>query len=306
MVCGPLLPSSRMNALSSPLTSMTLTLTLNPSARQRSTVPCTTACAISIESAFWVTSPCAAAGSEAAANSTEAIRKNRIQNLREECILTRSIEIGGKHMRSLLILVCSLVAAAALLAQNSTLTLDTVERKMPDYIVERLTPEDRVLFDKLMRVGLESAWSLVTAEGYPQNFINELSPLKPNTRMVGRARTMRYLPNRKDVRDKLYAAGPQLNYKSAEEAQPGDVLVFDAGGETRAGVSGGVTTVRFLVRGGAGLVIDGAMRDVPELEAMPVQTYMRRGHASSVAPLMMSVDYQVPVRIGRDRKSTRL
>ena len=100
------------------------------------------------------------------------------------------------------------------------------------------------------------------------------------------------------MRDKLYAAGPQLNYKSAEEAQPGDVLVFDAGGETRAGVSGGVTTMRFLVRGGAGLVIDGAMRDVPELEAMPIQTYMRRGHASSVSPLMMSVDYQVPVRIG--------
>ena len=201
-------------------------------------------------------------------------------------------------MRILLVLVCSMTAAAALLAQKSTLTLDTVERKMPDYIVERLTPEDRVLFDKLMRVGLESAWSLVTAEGYPQNFINELSPLKANTRMVGRARTMRYLPNRKDVRDKLYAAGPQLNYKSAEEAQPGDVLVFDAGGETRAGVSGGVTTIRFLVRGGAGLVIDGAMRDVPELERMPIQTYMRRGHASSVSPLMMSVDYQVPVRIG--------
>jgi regulator of RNase E activity RraA len=149
-----------------------------------------------------------------------------------------------------------------------------------------------------LRVGLESAWSLVTAEGYPQNFINELTPLKSKMRMVGRARTMRYLPNRKDVREKLYSAGPQLNYKSAEEAQPGDVLVFDAGGETRAGVSGGVTTVRFLVRGGAGLVIDGAMRDVPELEAMPIQTFMRRGHASSVSPIMMSVDYQVPVRIG--------
>jgi 5-oxopent-3-ene-1,2,5-tricarboxylate decarboxylase/2-hydroxyhepta-2,4-diene-1,7-dioate isomerase len=190
------------------------------------------------------------------------------------------------------------VAGATLAAQKATLKLEPVERRMPAYIVERLSPSDRVLFEKLMRVGLESAWSLVTAEGYPQNFINELSPLKPNTRMVGRARTIRYLPNRKDVREKLYAAGPQLNYKSAEEAQPGDILVFDAGGETRAGVSGGVTTVRFLVRGGAGLVIDGAMRDVPELEAMPIQTYMRRGHASSVAPLMMSVDYQVPVRIG--------
>jgi regulator of RNase E activity RraA len=201
-------------------------------------------------------------------------------------------------MRAALSLLACLFVSVGLLAQKATLKLDPVERQMPAYIVERLSAQDRVLFDKLMRVGIESAWSLVTSEGYTQNFINELSPLKPNTRMVGRARTMRYLPNRKDVREKLYSAGPQLNYKSAEEAQPGDVLVFDAGGETRAGVSGGVTTIRFLVRGGAGLVIDGAMRDVPELEAMPIQTYMRRGHASSVAPLMMSVDYQVPVRIG--------
>lgn len=198
---------------------------------------------------------------------------------------------------ALSLLGCVFVTVGAL-AQTATLTLDPIERRMPAYIQERLNATDRILFDKLMRVGLESAWSLVTAEGYPQNFINELSPLKPNIRMVGRARTMRYLPNRKDVREKLYSAGPQLNYKSAEEAQPGDILVFDAGGEMRAGVSGGVTTLRFLVRGGAGLVVDGAMRDVPELEAMPVQTYMRRGHASSVAPLMMSVDYQVPVRIG--------
>jgi 5-oxopent-3-ene-1,2,5-tricarboxylate decarboxylase / 2-hydroxyhepta-2,4-diene-1,7-dioate isomerase len=195
-------------------------------------------------------------------------------------------------------LVCSLLIATGLAAQKATLQLQEVERKMPAYIVEKLSPQDRVLFDKLMRVGIESAWSLVTAEGYPQNFINELTPLKPNMRLVGRARTMRYLPNRKDVRDKLYSAGPQLNYKSAEETQPGDVLVFDAGGETRAGVSGGVTTIRFLVRGGAGIVVDGAMRDLPEFEAMPVQTFLRRGHASSVSPLMMSVDYQVPVRIG--------
>ncbi len=201
-------------------------------------------------------------------------------------------------MRFVLSLMGCVVISVGVLAQKATLKLEPVEREMPAYVLERLNAKDRVLFDKLMRVGLESAWSLVTSEGYPQNFINELTPLKPNYRMVGRARTMRYLPNRKDVRAKLYGAGPQLNYKSAEEAQPGDILVFDAGGETRAGVSGGVTTIRFLVRGGAGLVVDGAMRDVPELEAMHIQTYMRRGHASSVSPIMMSVDYQVPVRIG--------
>jgi hypothetical protein len=156
------------------------------------------------------------------------------------------------------------------------LKVDVAERRMPPYLEEKLNAADKALFGKLMKAGIESMWSLVVREGYPVCFINQLDPIRPNHRMVGRARTMRYLPNRKDLRAKIYAAGPQLNYKSAEEAQPGDVLVFDAGGETQAGVSGGVTTMRFLVRGGAGMVIDGAMRDLPELEAMPFQVYLRR------------------------------
>ena len=39
-----------------------------------------------------------------------------------------------------------------LAAQKAELKLETVERRMPAYIVERLSPQDRVLFDKLMRV----------------------------------------------------------------------------------------------------------------------------------------------------------
>ena len=76
------------------------------------------------------------------------------------------------------------------------------------------------------------------------------------------------------------------------------MLVFDAGGETRSTVSGAMVTTRFLMRGGSGIVVDGCMRDVPDLTAMPISIYMRRGHASSVSPILMSVDYQTPVRIG--------
>ena len=191
-----------------------------------------------------------------------------------------------------------LLLALCVHAQDTSLALSKPVRQMPAYVEQRLSAADRTLFGRLMQVELESAWAVVVAEGFPQNFINELDALKPEQRMVGRARTIRYLPNRKDVHDKLYAAGPQLNYKSAEEAQPGDVLVFDAGGETRSAVSGDVTTTRFLYRGGAGIVVDGAMRDVPELDRMHIQVYQRRGQAAAVSPIMMSVDYQVPVRIG--------
>ncbi|MEK7403807.1 MAG: hypothetical protein AAB225_01745 [Acidobacteriota bacterium] len=169
---------------------------------------------------------------------------------------------------------------------------------IPAHVSEKLSAEDRALFGKLMRLELESVWAQVVAEGYPNCFINELDALKPRQRMIGRARTIRYLPNRKDLREKLYAAGPQLNYKSSEEAQPGDVLVFEAGGETRSAVTGNVTATRLAYRGGVGMVADGAFRDLPALEALPLQIYMRRGQAAGVSPVQMSVDYQAPVRIG--------
>lgn len=183
-------------------------------------------------------------------------------------------------------------------AQTSNLKIATPEFEIPEYIMERLSAADKLLFEKLSSVSLESVWAQMRAEGFDQNFISQLIPLHTNRRMIGRARTIRYLPNRPDLRQVIYSKQRQLNYVSAEEAEPGDVLVFDAGGETRAAVSGDVTTTRFLYRGGTGLVVDGAMRDVPELEGMHIQVYMRRGQAAAVSPIMMSVDYQVPVRIG--------
>ena len=178
------------------------------------------------------------------------------------------------------------------------LKIEAPKRELSSYVVDRLDEGDRALFAKLARAPLEAVWSQLAAKGYEHCFINELEALHPDRRLVGRARTIRYLPTRPDLRDEIYSNRKQLNYVSAEEAEPGDVLVFDAGGDTRSAVSGEITTVRFLARGGTGLIVDGALRDVPEIAGMPLQVYQRRGQAAAVRPNLMSVDYQVPVRIG--------
>ena len=185
-----------------------------------------------------------------------------------------------------------------LFAQPATIDFPRPDRTLPAHVAAKLSAADRVLFGKMMRVGLEAAWVATTEEGYPQCFINELTALNTARRMVGRARTVRYLPNRKDLRENLYTAGPQLNYRSSEETEPGDVLVFDAGGETHSTVTGVMTTTRMMVRGGSGVVVDGCMRDIPDLAASPAGVYVRCGHASTVSPVLMSADYQVPVRVG--------
>ena len=194
-------------------------------------------------------------------------------------------------MRSLV----GLILAVSLWAQAPSYKMP--EYKLSPYVEEKLSPGDRTLFRKLMDFELESLWAAVTAEGFTQCFINELNALKANERLVGRARTIRYLPNRPDLRAKLYGDRPQLNYVSSEDAQPGDVLVFDAGGEIRSAVTGNVTATRLLARGGTGMIADGAFRDVPVLAQMPLQIYMRRGQAAGVSPVQMSADYQIPVRI---------
>src|SRR5215831_6125691 len=109
-----------------------------------------------------------------------------------------------------------LLIPGALLCQLVPSDVTAPSYKLPSSVTDRLKPPDQALFAKLMQVGLEAAWAVVTSEGYPQCFINELHPLKTGRRMVGRARTIRYLPNRKDVRDRIYSQGPQLNYRSAE------------------------------------------------------------------------------------------
>lgn len=179
-----------------------------------------------------------------------------------------------------------------------TASVAFAQEGLPPHVWNKLAAQDKALFGRLAKLELEAIWSAVNDAGYQNCFVNELPPLHTGRRLIGRARTVRYLPNRPDLRERLYKAGPQLNYLSSDQAEPGDVLVFDAGGDTRSAVTGAMTTRRLVARGGAGMIADGAFRDVGQIRELPIQVYMRRGQASSVSPHMMSADYQVPVRIG--------
>lgn len=70
-------------------------------------------------------------------------------------------------------------------------------------------------------------------------------------------------------------------------AGPGDVLVVDAGGYTGAGAWGEILTVAAQVRGIAGVVIDGAVRDVRRIRELRFPVFSRGisvGAATKVAP----------------------
>ena len=81
-----------------------------------------------------------------------------------------------------------------------------------------------------------------------------ISPLSPDMRVVGQARTVRCQVGDNSA---LHAA---INL-----AEPGDVLVADAGGFLGTALWGGLMTEAARKRGVAGLVIDGAARDFTDI-----------------------------------------
>lgn len=85
----------------------------------------------------------------------------------------------------------------------------------------------------------------------------------PGSRLVGRARTV------------LCAPGDNLAlHHAVAAARPGDVLVAHAL-DARTGVWGEVLTVGALARGVAGLVIDGAVRDIDAIRDLGFPVFSR-------------------------------
>ncbi|MBL8382691.1 MAG: ribonuclease activity regulator RraA [Burkholderiales bacterium] len=117
--------------------------------------------------------------------------------------------------------------------------------------------------------------------------------------MVGPAFTLRNIPAREDL-DQLSAFDNPLHpqRKAIESVPPGHVLVIDCRGETRAASGGQILTTRLKIRGGAGLVSDGAIRDSVEIGRMDFPVYV----AGASAPLNLvchhALEQNVPIGCG--------
>lgn len=91
-----------------------------------------------------------------------------------------------------------------------------------------------------------------------------IRPVTPGIRVAGPARTVRCLPG-----DNLAL------HLAIAAAAPGDVLVVDYGGSTASGPFGEIMALACQVRGIAGLVIDGAVRDSTEIAALGFPVFAR-------------------------------
>jgi len=129
--------------------------------------------------------------------------------------------------------------------------------------------------EALKRVSTATLTTVLFKRGLRNTFIQGVFLLnKEAPRMVGEAFTLRYIPAREDL-DQLGAfdgrGHPQR--EAIEACPPGQVLVMDARRDASAATGGDILMTRLMVRGVAGVVTDGGLRDSQTIEKLPWPAY---------------------------------
>ena len=157
------------------------------------------------------------------------------------------------------------------------------------------------LLEGLKLVSTPTATAHLMGRGLNHTYLIGIPPqaLGEGLVMVGRARTLRFLPLREDLVKAQYASVSDRPHRDAiESIEPGEILVIDACGSFEAGVVGDMFTRRVKERGGTGIVIDGSVRDLSTIRSVALPLFCKGMHGAGIGRALMSADYQVPVRLG--------
>ncbi|TFC81768.1 fumarylacetoacetate hydrolase family protein [Cryobacterium cheniae] len=181
-------------------------------------------------------------------------------------------------------------AEAAGLAPASVTAL-TAEQTPPPFA---LTPE---LKARINSVGTATLSAQLRKRGLNAVSIDGLGSTRPDARLVGRARTLRYIPAREDLFES-HGGGYNAQKRAFDALGPGDVLVIEARGERGTGTVGDILALRAQVQGAAGIVTDGGVRDLAAVAALDIPTYHAGGHPAVLGRRHVPWDTDLTVACG--------
>lgn len=210
---------------------------------------------------------------------------------------------------TLTVAVAAMLAPMVLDAQIFTLTKDQMIEYTAQNPYERF-PDGRpkvpdALIERARGLSSEEVFAILPGKGFRNQYADGFQILHPDRKLVGRAFTVQFMPLRPDldsvINAKAQAAGlGRMNNQAAiDMLQSGDVLVVDLFGQGEGGTIVGDNLFYYIMKAtkGAGLVVDGAIRDLDGISGMDMPAYFRRAHPSYLTNVIIS-GINIPVRIG--------
>jgi 5-oxopent-3-ene-1,2,5-tricarboxylate decarboxylase/2-hydroxyhepta-2,4-diene-1,7-dioate isomerase len=139
------------------------------------------------------------------------------------------------------------------------------------------------LLAAVARVSTATLASQLRKRGFNHVTLDRLQTTRPGRKMAGFARTLRYVPFREDLFAQygttVGRTGLNAQKRAVEQVRPGEILVIEARGDPTAGTVGDILALRAQVRGAAGIVTDGAIRDAQTLRtALAIPVYYAATH----------------------------
>ncbi|MBV9340559.1 MAG: dimethylmenaquinone methyltransferase [Acidobacteria bacterium] len=186
-------------------------------------------------------------------------------------------------------------------------------QELADYTVQN--PFDRLpdgrprvpdpLIERARELSSEEVWAVLEQKGFHNQYADGFQVLHPGKTMVGRAFTVQFMPLRGDVEEvakgKARARGIArlTNQTAIDMLAPGDVLVVDLFGKKVNGTIVGDNLFYYVKQAtnGAGLVVDGSIRDLDGISEIDMPAYFRSTDPTPIANVMLA-GINIPIRIG--------
>lgn len=151
--------------------------------------------------------------------------------------------------------------------------------------------------EALLTVSIATLATQLRRRGLAHCFLEGLRPARSDLRLLGTARTLRYVAFREDV---FAARGTGYNEQKRviDSISPGEVLVIEARADLGAGTIGDILARRVMEAGGTGIVTDGCLRDSPSFTALDLPTYSAGAHAAPLGRRHVPMDSDLPVTCG--------
>lgn len=156
---------------------------------------------------------------------------------------------------------------------------------------------DDELRAQLTSVALATLSSGLRKRGLDNVSIDGLRSTQPGKRLVGTARTLRYVPHREDLFT-THGGGYNAQKRLFDSLEPGEVVVIEARGDNRSGTLGDILALRARRLGAAGVVTDGGVRDLDVVTAIGMPTYHAGGHPAVLGRLHVPWSHDETIACG--------
>jgi 2-keto-4-pentenoate hydratase/2-oxohepta-3-ene-1,7-dioic acid hydratase in catechol pathway/regulator of RNase E activity RraA len=155
-----------------------------------------------------------------------------------------------------------------------------------------LSPELRAKLEQVPVAGLSQQ---LRKRGLNNVTIDGVRPMHPGRKLVGTAKTLRFVPGREDL-FASHGGGYNAQKRAFDAVTEGEVIVIEARGEAGSGTLGDILAIRAHARGAAGIVTDGGVRDYDAVAAVGIPVYTLGAHPAVLG--RKHVPWDVDVTIG--------